>query len=417
MTSIFFIIILNDMNRKFLFLSVFILFLLTGCHREEISTLKQQELFSINYGAFENELTMFSLSEPGEINTNICMQDGFFFIANGEGKKVMQFTSYGDIIGIYYNPDYNPVPSFLSDSTSEHGNQKSTQQFLEYPFSQLGKIAADSLKNWYVVDTLPPERQEYDTENTLALRQVILRFSEEGTYIDYLGQEGPGGTPFPYIKNLYTTGNNEIVVICQTTKSHIAFWFSSEGFLKYKIPVTIDSLPRLEKIPAENQFVSLDAVVPDYTDEKLYVKINYQQTAFDSSTRTVSGIDFVESRLYTLDLEKKSYINPLIIPAHEKKVQSGYSSTSYLVPYSLLGITESGWLFLMLAEDDGFIVQIVQLNGQRILHRHIPFDFEAIKYHSISLSPTGIISALQIEEDKAKVSWWRTDSLIESLLK
>ncbi len=405
------------MNKKVLILSVLFILIFTGCHQDEIATLKQQELFSIDYGTFENELTMFSLGTPGDINTNIYMQDGFFFIANGEGKKVMQFTSYGDIIGIYYNPDFNPVPSFISEVTEEHGSQKSTQQSLEYPFSQLGKITADSFKNWYVVDTLPPERQEYDSENTLALRQVILRFSQDGTYIDYLGQEGPGGTPFPYIKNLYTTSNNEIVVICQTIKSHLAFWFSSEGYLKYTIPVTIDSLPRLEKIPSENQFISLDAVVPDYTYEKLYVKVNYHKTAFDTSTRTVSGIDFVESRLYTLDLEKKSYTNPLIIPAYEKKVQSGYSSTSYLVPYSLLGITESGWIFFMLAEDDGFIVQIVQLNGQRILHRHIPFDFEAIKYHSISLSPKGIISALQIEEDKAKVSWWRTDSLIESLLK
>ena len=41
------------------------------------------------------------------------------------------------------------------------------------------------------------------------------------------------------------------------------------------------------------------------------------------------------------------------------------------------------------------------------------FDAASVVYSSYSLSDTGIVSALLAERDKAKVVWWRTDTLVD----
>ena len=61
----------------FTFLFVFSLFFFS-CNNERLLNLKQQELFTLNYGSFENELNMFPVENSGNINTHITMQDGFF---------------------------------------------------------------------------------------------------------------------------------------------------------------------------------------------------------------------------------------------------------------------------------------------------------------------------------------------------
>ena len=60
---------------------------------------------------------MFDVSRVGSIDTSIAMRDGFFYIANSESKKIMELNSYGDLLTIYYNEDFNPVPSFSKEQT------------------------------------------------------------------------------------------------------------------------------------------------------------------------------------------------------------------------------------------------------------------------------------------------------------
>ena len=208
------------------------------------------------------------------------MKDGFFFISNGETNKLIQMNSYGDLLGIFYNPEMNPVPSFIKKlnpegTSTDSVNHSSTQQALAYSFNKLGKIAVDYNKTVYAVDILPFERQEQDVDNKLLLNHAVLRFSSDGTFIDYLGQQGPGGTPFPFIKNIFTTKNNELVVVCLSNSGYIVYWFTAEGYLKYTIPIVAANLP----VPSaqETFFSSLDEIIPDYTSQKLYLKIDYHR--------------------------------------------------------------------------------------------------------------------------------------------
>lgn len=406
---------------KFTKLLIFLFFIVclffTGCENQKLLSLKQQDLFTLNYGTFEDELNMLSLSENADIHSYLYMQDGFFYISNSEAKKVMQFTSYGDIIGVFYNKDYNPTPSFESAKSSDLQVQKSTQQALNYPFNKIGKIVSDNKKNWYVVDHLPIERQEFDAENELDLKQVILRFSEDGKFIDYLGQQGPGGTPFSFVKDIYTNANNELIVVCLSNYGLITYWFSEAGFLKYTIPIKTEDLLSLVPLPKEDLFVSLDTVIPDRVSQRLYLKADYQRTSYDVSTKAVAGIEYLATYLFTLEIDRAQYDEGMIISPFEYNISDGFSKITYSVPYDFLGVSENGWLFFIIAEENGFMVQMVQENGQRILKRHIPMDFETVLYHDFALSSEGIISGLLIEKEKAKVAWWRTDTLIESLLK
>ena len=88
----------------------------------------------------------------------------------------------------------------------------------------------------------------------------------------------------------------------------------------------------------------------------------------------------------------------------------------YNLPYDFLGVTENGWLFFIVPNEDGFIVQMVQPDGQRIVKRSLSVDHSKILYYTLSLSGNGIISALFVKSENAQALWWRTDSLLASFI-
>src|SRR5574344_1492249 len=117
--------------------------LLAGCANSKVVvTLEKDTLFSLSYGNFEDQINLFDLSGVGEINTNITMKDGFFYLANGESKKIMETNSYGDLLSLYYNKDTNPTPSFMQNGKTAGTTQKS----IAYPFNEISFIAIDGRK-------------------------------------------------------------------------------------------------------------------------------------------------------------------------------------------------------------------------------------------------------------------------------
>ena len=71
----------------------------------------------------------------------------------------------------------------------------------------------------------------------------------------------------------------------------------------------------------------------------------------------------------------------------------------------------------MITTDTGFTIQMVQMNGQKILKRNITVDNDKVLYYTFSLSDKGILSGLFARKDAAEVDWWRTDKLLEELVK
>ena len=393
----------------------FLIFCLFSCKKSQTAELfNREQRFKLEYGSFENELNLFDISTNGDVQTFVVMQDGFIYISNGKAKKVMQFTSYGDLLRIFYNPDTNPVPSFML-SENIYGTKQSTQSAVSYKFNMPGALAVDSEKNLYVIDRLPLDRQEQDLENNLLLRDVVLRFNSDGTFIDYLGQHGPGGIPFSYIENIYTTLNNELVVSCLTNTGYAVYWFNKEGFLLYNAQLSADSIPLVED---KNEcFVSLDKVVPDYKEHTLYIKADYFLSDIDVQSGVQTGVSYEGSYLYTLNLDTEKYEEPLSIPGYEAASSESAEKTVYTRSLDFLGVTDSGWFFFMTPVEGGYVVEIIQKNGQKLIKKILSVSDDELVFNNFSLSKDGIITAILANEIEASVVWWRTDAVIDALIK
>ena len=235
-----------------LFLIFLTLFFYSCSRKNLLQSVSEEELFSLKYGNFEDELNLFGITNIGKVTTSITMKDGFFYIVNGQNQKILSFNSYGDLLSVYYNEDFYKEKFPLLFSKSTQGLSKA----VSYPFEFDGKIVVDSKKYMYAVGIVPKERNEQDEKENLLYSQVVLRFSSDGTVLDYIGQQGPSGTPFPFIRKIYVNQENELAVVSNTNEGLCVYWFSSDGYLKYRIPVTQKDVP----------LVSLDKLVSNVNE-------------------------------------------------------------------------------------------------------------------------------------------------------
>ncbi len=402
-------------KKIFIVLLALITLFFSSCNkRNSIESIKEDELFTLQYGNFEEQIGISDLNKIGNISTGIYMCDGFFYLVDGESKKIMEMNSYGDLLTLFYNED-SAISNLIKKSKNTN---ESIHKEISYPFDYPGILTVDSKKCIYAVCTIPRDRQEQSEDGKSLYSQTILRFARDGTSIDYIGQQGPGGTPFPFIKNIYTTANDELVVVCVTVEGMSVYWFAADGFLKYLIPINLKDVPHLQNEDSTtDSFCNIDNVIPSVSDYELYVKIDYFSTFFDEDSKVQSGIDYIKTELYTLNVESGVYDDSISIPPYEESVVSDYSRLTYKFPYDFLGVTKSGWKFFMVKTEDGFNIEMIQNENQRILRRHFPMNHKDILYYDLSLSKDGIVTALYLKKDEAHVVWYRTDELINSLIK
>lgn len=392
-------------------------FCISGCNRNSMESMSENVLFSMNYGNFAEEISPEDLNKVGQIRYGIAMQDGFFYIADGCSNKVMEMNSYGDLLTLFYNED-SELANIIKN------NQRPAESFtweITYPFDFNGPIAVDSSKTVYAVCNLPEARYE-KSEDGLLCTQAVMRMvreeSSEGCTIDYIGQQGPGGSPFPYVKNIYITQSDELVVVCNTNDGLIVYWYGNDGFLKNTIPVSIKNIPMIKSASAESEvYLSLDNIIPDPTDQKIYINVHYYNSYVDEESRIQSGINYIQTLLYPLDCNTGVYGEPVGIPAYEESIVVDYSKLTYKIPYDFLGVTPNGWKYFILKSSDGFNIELLQSENQKLIRRHVALDTSDTLFFNLYLSSDGIVTALYLEKGQPKVVWYRTDSLIDALLK
>ncbi len=381
---------------------------------ETVQSISETELFTLPYGNFEEQLSVTDLNDVGDVRFGIAMQDGFFYVVNGESRKILELNSYGDLLTLFYNED-SQTARLLDNSERP---DKSIHHEISYPFDYPGMVAVDSNKNVYTVCSIPWDRQEKSDDGTTLYSHTVLRFARDGSSVDYIGQQGPGGTPFPYIKNIYTTSKDELVVVAASSEGMLVYWFASDGFLKYMIPVTTRDAPSLaDKEDRSDNFLTIQNVIPDPVSYKLYVQIDYYSTYVDEDSKVQSGINYIQTLLYPLNIENGTYEEPVSVPPFEESVVSDYSKLTYRIPYDFLGVTKNGWKFFIVKTEDGFNIEMIQSETQRILRRHFNAIHSDIVYDTMCLSQDGILTALYLEKEKARVVWYRTDNLIDAILK
>lgn len=378
-----------------------------------IQSISETELFGLNYGNFEEQLSVSDLNQVGDIRLGIAMRDGFFYIVDGYSKKIMELNSYGDILSLFYNED-SSTSTLIQNNP---GPAESIHHEISYPFDYPGKIALDSNKCIYTVCTIPRNRQEQG-EGGILYSQAVLRITRDGSSVDYIGQQGPGGTPFPYIRGIYTTDKDELVVVSNSADGLIVYWFGSDGFLKYMIPISTKNTPLIESKSSDSEvYLTLENVIPDYNEYKLYVKVDYYSSFVDEDSKVQSGINYTSTLLYPLFCDTGLYGEPVSIPPYEESIVVDYSKLTYKIPYDFLGVTKNGWKFFIIKTDTGFNVEMIQNESQKILHRHFDMNHNENLYYDMTLSGDGIITALYVDKEKVRTVWYRTDNLIDAILK
>ncbi len=379
--------------------------LLSGCEYGTVNVLEREHLFELTIGRLENELDLITRNGVlPNLRTSIAMRDGFVYVGNGPANKVMEFTSYGDLIRLVYDPEDNPVPVSLGAGEGRaEGATSRTRTASEYGFGQVGSIAVDSRRYMYVEDRLPPERAVFDDDLGVHLNRIIVRFDETGTALDYIGQEGIGGTPFPFVESISVTVRDELAVVAKTMNGHFFYLFSPGGDLMYSVRIGLDRLPVLEA--GSDVIAVLEEVAPGTDGYRVYLKISYYQAVRDQATDKEYGINMVESRVYWIDLLTGRYDGYFELP--------DTTENNNRLHYQLLGIARDEYVYLAARIDVGRMRLLIMNDEGRVLRRrNIAIPENDLVLRSFHVAPDGVLTGLLGYTERADVVWWRADRLL-----
>ena len=389
--------------------------LISSCGSGTSEYISRENLFDINYGKLEDEIDLTQERKSDiPLSTDITMKDGIIYVLNGNLQKIMKFNSYGDLLSVIMNKDLNPDPVIV-DSV-DNGNSSdfiSNRKGIYFPFYNASGIAVDSDQNIYVSDILSPDKQEWDNNLDTMLTDVVYRFDKSGNYTDFLGQDGPGGMPFPYITDIQTNSDNDVVVITKTVGSCPVYWFSSSGTLIYQIDIKNSLIPA----PADDTvFISVDSINIPENDHKLFIKCDYYKNIINKQTGKETDVDFYKSAVHVLNLETGNFDSVTDIP--EVFTSSGsnitFSEERLQVIYSTLGVVGDDKIFLSsVVDDNSSKLLILNTNGNVIYTTKLNTGDSALYSINTALDNNGIITSILSGTDNSSVVWWRTDHIIK----
>ena len=381
---------------------------LSACSPAEVPSVDRENLFTLSIGRMEDQIDLFGLESYARTGkTRLAMRDGIFYVSDGNGAKITRFTSYGDLLSMIYDPDANPPPLTLETEFKE--TDVVTRRAVAYPLNSPGELAVDSRKQLYVEDRLPPERRSYDAGNRSLLDSVVLHFDGEGRFLEYLGQEGIGGTPFPLITGLHVSVDDELAVVCRLSTGWNVYWFDRSGNLLFLVKLASDELP---VPPGRAAKPSLDRIVPACDGRTLYIKIDYYRDTIDESTDTRAGIGYDGSVVWSMNAETGAYGDRLDVQALERVETENDQKVAAHAIYSLTGASRGGKVFLSAPADGGYDILLLQEGSRDQKRGFIRVDDEELMFNAFFLSEDGILSALLASEFEAKTVWWRTDRFV-----
>ncbi|GMO25565.1 MAG: lipoprotein [Termitinemataceae bacterium] len=402
----------TNTKHFFVIALLFLLIVFSSCSKNKVSSIERMDLWKMSIGRLEDEIDLFDIEGRRRTSkTAVRMRDGLFYISNGNGQKVVRYNSYGDLLFMIYNEETNPPPITLR---SKSDSESVTRWAYPWPLREPGCIAVNSNKHIFVEDTIPDERQEFSKDDKVLLNSVVLHFDENGRFIEYLGQEGPGGTPFPGINEIYSSINDEVAVVCHLPKTWNVWWFSPQGKLLYVIKFNLDELP----VPPDHfgLFPSLDSVTVTPDARKILLKIDYYRELRDESTNTITGREPDSSYIWVVDSETASYTSHVLLPFYESVSIVNNKKTTEDLLYSMFGAMRGGNVFLYFPVEEGLSILLLPLNNASQQRRGlITMSQQELQFCAFDISAEGILSALLGTNNDLSMVWWRTDKLARDM--
>jgi hypothetical protein len=252
----------------------------------------------------------------------------------------------------------------------------------------------------------------YDADERVLLSYSVLRFDIDGNFSEYLGQEGPGGRPFPFIDNIYISRNDELAVVCRLPRGMIVYWFANDGQLLYTVNVRNDLLPLPPARDGLKAVLNGIAVAPDARN--VYLKIDYYREIHDQTTQTISGMEPDGAVLWTIDAESGEFRAGVDIPFYERVITVNNRRGTENLLYSMFGAMNGALVFLYIPVEDGFSLLILDAeSGHEKAHGFIRVENAELQFFAFDVSADGILSAILASQYEAKLVWWRTDHLLK----
>lgn len=388
---------------------------LASCGGGPPQLMPMETLFRVELGTLEDQLDLFQRHEASTPErSRFVYFNGLVLLSDGNARKIMEFTSYGDLLSLYYNPETNPVPSLQGGSAAAGapGQVKNRRAFV-YPFNALGELALSDDNRLYVEDQVPPERRSFDAQLGAVFQSRILRFDAQGRFLDFLGQEGVGGTPFPSLEHLAVGRAGELAVIARAGTGWAYWWFDAKGSPLVRGVLPYDGVPAPEGT-AKGSLAQLESVFADPGSRTLAVKVDYYQETQDATTRTASGIQVAQSRLWTFDTTAKTYVRSYAIPVLKRqRAKTDPSDPVGDRPYALIGLSGAGLGFFLSAPEAGkrrFLV--CRTDGSPLLERDIELGGLDTLFAQYGVTREGTLLGFLSEGNRAQVAWWRSDKLL-----
>lgn len=378
--------------------------LFVSCAPPQPTVLEREVLFELGIGRLEHELGIFATRGvlPTRVNT-LTVQNGIVHISNGSSNKVLSFTSYGDLLRLIYDPAINPRPVSLRDAPGTRDDLQVTRQAVAFPFQQVGHLVVDSRRIVYVADHVAAEREEWDPDLRVMLNRQVLRFGANGNPLDYIGQEGVGGSPFPMIDGVFLTQRDELVVVGSSRDARLVWLYSPAGEKVFSARIDLDRLP----VPAAGAgYVPvLDTIIPGIDGYRVYLKISYYRTVAEQSGGRDQGIVHDHSRVYWLDLTTGRYEGFMELPRRGDSEDAEH--------FELAGVARGGhMLFVGRLDAQRSQLIIMDSNGGVLRRRVLEIPERDLLVRSFFVTPAGILTALLAYPEHAEVVWWRSDQLL-----
>jgi len=368
--------------------------------------LQREDLFFLDIGPMEDQIALFVFpDDAGMPRASLAMRDGLFYISDGTGRKIVRYSSFGDLLFLVFNDDTNPEPTDLRIRTEYDGQM--TRWAFTFPFRSPGRIAVDSRRHIYVEETLPNERHMFDAENQALLDNVVLHFDQDGRFVDFLGQGGRGGAPFPHIAGLHTTVNDEIVVVCRLATGWDVFWFNDQGEQLFLFRLKNDNIPAPPDL--QNFFASIDAVMVAPDARKLFVKVDYYREIFEPLTGNRIGTETLNSLVWILSVEDGVPYGFVEVPFFEYTITERGRAVHVNLLYSMMGVVQGGGMLFYFPAENGYELLRIDSSGHGQRRGFIEIAPEKQVFRSFHLSPEGILSALLADEWTTTVAWWRME--------
>ncbi len=388
----------------------------------------RSDLFSIGYGLSENQI---DISSGGENGIDLTMREGIFHLLDGTSGKVLKLSSYGDLLALLYDPSRSPEPRIvkpieaLENETANNVSDAPGRYAAPIKFEAPGKIAVDADQTIYVVDRVANSSDRiFDAQTDSYCDRIVRRFGAQGSELPYIGQEGPGGSPFPQIMRVDALGNGTVAVVSASETVVLVHHFGKSGNLLSSLRLNRSSLPvpgSLAESAGENEGVrihaNLDGILEVATADsfEITLKIDYYREYFDPASLVISRGEFAGSWIFILNGSTgKAMKNLALVPGNPDtdipELIGEHSGLYYLL--SDTAISENGQAVMTGTGAGGKsshaarILQLVDMQGkvQQRYRLDVPADVTEIMV--LKVSDSGQVYALLKSDKAVHVAWW-----------